>query len=559
MRCSVSYIFLLVLIFAASGCSRNKELLKDLQIAESLMTSRSDSALAILQPYERVRISPQKVRAYYALLYTQARDKNYIDDTNDSLISIAVNYYSKKNDYERLFVSLYYLGRIYENSGQFDIALLTFTRAEQLTGKVNNDNAKGLLYSRIARMYISCYDYNKAVGAYKSSIACYEKTSNEINQHRCEMNLAYSLIKLQKFDEAEGILLSCVNWASSCNNLSVLKGSLGYLAFLYESNKDLNKLSELYLGKYANYCKRDITYDLSMAFNSSVNGDAVNTKKHFQDAWAKAKNCEDSAHIYYMEYRAYKHLGYYKQSLERFELLFSSQDSLVKINLQQPLIAAQSDYYRIQSENNALLVKNQRLLIWVISSVALLLIILAVVIVSRYYRMQKDSINSYLDLATELQEKIYTKDSIIASQEDSISKMSSQIGILFGNQYRMLDKLSTIYYDTKDTRIQKDTIYNDVKKEIKKWSSNHKSFIELEIIVNDNRNGAMEKFRLLFPDLKQVDYRMFCLIFAGFSAKAISVFTNISYSNIYTKKHRIKERLQKEYPEQYHDLFQYFM
>ena len=39
-----------------------------------------------------------KCRAHYALLYTQAQDKTYRDETNDSLISIAVDYYRHTDD-----------------------------------------------------------------------------------------------------------------------------------------------------------------------------------------------------------------------------------------------------------------------------------------------------------------------------------------------------------------------------------------------------------------------------------------------------------------------------
>ena len=36
-----------------------------------------------------------RTRALYALLYTQAQEKNYVYETDDSLINIAVEYYRK--------------------------------------------------------------------------------------------------------------------------------------------------------------------------------------------------------------------------------------------------------------------------------------------------------------------------------------------------------------------------------------------------------------------------------------------------------------------------------
>ena len=50
------------------------------------MEEYPDSALHILESIETQQLSAQADRAYYALLLTQARDKNYIVQTDDSLI-----------------------------------------------------------------------------------------------------------------------------------------------------------------------------------------------------------------------------------------------------------------------------------------------------------------------------------------------------------------------------------------------------------------------------------------------------------------------------------------
>lgn len=66
-----------------------------LQKAERLMQSRPDSALALLGRYTTRSFSDSADIAAYALLRTQADDKNYIDHTSDSLIKIAVRYYDR--------------------------------------------------------------------------------------------------------------------------------------------------------------------------------------------------------------------------------------------------------------------------------------------------------------------------------------------------------------------------------------------------------------------------------------------------------------------------------
>ena len=51
-------------------------------------------------------------QALFALLYSQALDKNYIDETNDSLIGIAVEYYNAHPEPYRLMLAYYYLSRM---------------------------------------------------------------------------------------------------------------------------------------------------------------------------------------------------------------------------------------------------------------------------------------------------------------------------------------------------------------------------------------------------------------------------------------------------------------
>jgi tetratricopeptide (TPR) repeat protein len=103
------------------------------------MTSHPDSALLLLQHYRLAYFRDSADMAAYALLRTQADDKNYIDKTNDSLISLAVRYYSTHGNDLQKAKAFYYLGRIYQNRGddtltikQFLIALPLIERTKDL-------------------------------------------------------------------------------------------------------------------------------------------------------------------------------------------------------------------------------------------------------------------------------------------------------------------------------------------------------------------------------------------------------------------------------------------
>ena len=68
----------------------------------------TDSALVVLENISAKELVFSSSKARYALLLTQARDKNYILHTDDSLIRIAVDYYDGTGDVAFFRFSAYF-------------------------------------------------------------------------------------------------------------------------------------------------------------------------------------------------------------------------------------------------------------------------------------------------------------------------------------------------------------------------------------------------------------------------------------------------------------------
>ena len=85
--------YLLLTLLLLAGCNDPKHVTDTLTRAEALMNERPDSAWAVLNTLSPDEMGQNRTRALYALLHTQAQDKTYRDETNDSLISIAVDYF----------------------------------------------------------------------------------------------------------------------------------------------------------------------------------------------------------------------------------------------------------------------------------------------------------------------------------------------------------------------------------------------------------------------------------------------------------------------------------
>ena len=90
----------------------NSNTAPQLQLADSLIDKRADSALCILEKLSIEEISIKSAKAMYALLLTEALDKNFKSHRNDSLILIAVDYYKDNSNNKLKTKAYYYLGRV---------------------------------------------------------------------------------------------------------------------------------------------------------------------------------------------------------------------------------------------------------------------------------------------------------------------------------------------------------------------------------------------------------------------------------------------------------------
>lgn len=166
MKNNIALIILLI-AFLSVACNERQSNNRQLILADSLMQSRPDSALCILQGISMDKFATQADSACYALLLTQARDKNYVVQTDDSLIRYAVAYYDKTNDVRMQAKAHYYWGCVYRDMNRQAEAIREFLIAAPLTEKAKEKRQLGLIYNNTGFIY-NIQDFNeKADSIYK--------------------------------------------------------------------------------------------------------------------------------------------------------------------------------------------------------------------------------------------------------------------------------------------------------------------------------------------------------------------------------------------------------
>ena len=134
------FILTAVILILSSCSARNQAHVLD--DVESFISEDPERALSVIDSLSSSGELPgHGDKARFALLYSMALDKNYIDSTDDSLINVAVKWYRRHGSPDEKLKSYYYQGRIYQNAGDKESAMESFVKAEAYVEDAEDDIA----------------------------------------------------------------------------------------------------------------------------------------------------------------------------------------------------------------------------------------------------------------------------------------------------------------------------------------------------------------------------------------------------------------------------------
>ena len=550
------YISIIILALCLVACNRHSKHWETLSQVESYMDERPDSALAVLEHINTSELKGKEEWARYALLYTQAKDKNYIDETDLSLICEAQKYFKESDNVRYQFLSLYYYGRVLCNNSDFHKAIIAYTEAEALLEKLGDEYLSGLLYVQIGNIYRITHDYDKCLEAYKSAYNHYSKAKLDSHMAYSLLDIGIAYWNLTDTAIAEEYFTQSLMMAKALNDEYLERICYENLFVLYDEIDENEKCT-------------NIAFELNEKFNSSLFspvclasmasynakiGDCESIDKDLIEAWNGTQNKSDSIALYFQSANIMKIIGNTDKALDYFEKGINLQNEELRYAMQQPIVSIQKDYFQNQAEYNSYRLK-KNLQIYVTLSIIVFLILLIVFMYMRHRFLKKDlEISKYMDLASELQVSIRDKEAKISEFSERISvseqthisqihEMSGHIAELFHKQYELLDKLSNTYYETHGCSKEKESIYEQVKSEINKFANDKKTMAQLERIVNTYKNNVMSHIREEIHSISERDIKLLCYIYAGFSAKSISIFVGETTGNILTRKYRLRNKI----------------
>jgi len=268
-------VFLSILMLTTICCNPSHSYKEKLDLADSIIESRPDSALAVLSSIEKERLRGSEDKARYALLMSMALDKNYIDTTTFDVLQPAIDYYLKKGNADEKLRTYYYQGRIYYNQRNLDSALNSFIKAID----VSKDSKDSLTIARTlvaqSSLYNEFYDFNACLECDLKAAKIYRNLSKKWNEFDCLLNALNGSILLSEKPIGDSILNLCVQFKELDNRQKEnLKGyKLSYI-LEFGSKKEIKD----FIDSNSYYSDFDVNGLLNLAYAFNEIGDYKKAK-----------------------------------------------------------------------------------------------------------------------------------------------------------------------------------------------------------------------------------------------------------------------------------------
>ena len=586
-RISLLYSLIISLCLLISSCNHGSVTTSILSEAEKVMTEYPDSALKLLQSIPNPEGLTGKAQADYALLYSQALDKNYIDTANDSLIQVAVNYYQDRSDTKARFYTYYYLGRVHVNGNRLDQATLAFMNAEQEVETLGDDYAAGLLYAEMGDIYREYYDYNKALESYQKSTYFYERAGKQ--QHKLWGLLSQSAVydTIGQKEQAYNLLVSILSEAKDLSEASLIKYSLGDLIMLCtEMNRytDAVRFYNEFIDRYDSKEKgMTPSYYASLGVLQAHERNNILAQSYLKKAWDLANSLNDSIYLHYKSSLIYRLQNKDEQAYTELENCVALQNQEMLKALRQPVLTIQKDFLETELAHKQYRIKMERLVYTLAGIIVILVAVLVVSVLRKKLKKQEKTYQQKLAdlqmeaLEREQQLRAYTQEleTKSAFSRHDIERLTLELKIsqehieksrsfraearLHEEELRatflaLLNKLfkrngkqlEDTFYELRQIKVKKEkNRENAIDDYVAKMSGSlygsSKANKLLEELINEYYDNAMHRLRseVKLPDEKH--YQLVCMLLSGLSINFIASLTGDTTNAIYKRRDKIRE------------------
>lgn len=533
--------YILVFIVLASCSGSIPAVWRDtFDSAERLMQNRPDSALDLICSIDTAGFT-RPARARYALLLSQALDKNYIDLESDSVIRPAVEYYSRRGNATDRARTYYYLARIHTNAGDLESAIRAYVSAEHYANRCDDYNLRGLLYANMGKLYYDQYNLDNALQMYGRSIEAYRHTDNLRNLEQSLYAKAKTHYLYAQYAEAFDFYHQAMDIAVRRNDsLEISNINIGIAAtFLHDpATPDLDTVIRIVNAVYGQrpYQQKDWALVCYYYFKSGQ----LDSARRYADMIIEHLD----------SYTGWKAAGVYQIlalvndninhcNMDHYKILDSLQ-----LEIRKRFIAELDERYHSESIQDSFILLQKINLYQKI--VILLLVIIAVVIIYiiiRHIQIKTAALNNAVRYTDELQSDY----ALLKSRYDIILKKinisDENAAILVDALRQRIDNMQKMINDLNMFEHNPDKLVKRFK-EYTRSEYDKTAFRSLCSVVNVFGYGIVDYLRKTYPKLSDSEMQLCCLLCLGFSTSCIRhIFNHNNLDSIYTIRFRVRVKL----------------
>lgn len=332
------------------------------------MNNHPDRALELLQSLEDSLSSfPEETQMYYHLLCIQAKDKQYIQHTDDSLINRIVQFYENYNDTDKRMMAYYYQGSVYRDMNDAPRALKAFQQAVDVANSDNDFLPKA--YNQMGSLFAHQGLYDESIEINKKYFDFY-KLRGKLNR------AIYALRDIARMYDMKNQQDSAIIYYKKAQDLAYTDGdSTKYYGILSELGGLYYELGLKDSAKYVLLSVLKKTFVKNKSHIYSILGYVYEDMQQWDSAYyykRKVVESDDIRRKYYSYKSLYvleKHKGNYKQALSFMETAMLLQDSISKITQTEAIAKINSlyNYHHTESENIQLRLNKERQKNWTLT------------------------------------------------------------------------------------------------------------------------------------------------------------------------------------------------
>ena len=508
--------------------ARKSETYRLLEDVDSYIEARPDSALAVLEGIDKSELTSKELEAKYALLLSQALDKNYIDLQSDSIIAPAVRYYENHGTPDERLKMYYYSGRIKQNSGDYEGAMERFVKGESYGDECTDKALLGRLYAVKQYVYQETINYPSAIpNAQLAADAFLE--AEDVHNYLLKINDLAILYQLTH-DEAKHA--ECMNIIKENWDILTDKHKSHYYTILLNPYSNAENPDEL-ISEYLSEVKDSSLIIWSGLSNVYLRLNQPESVLQVLEYSLKYNQDEKDAAYYFAQASAYEQLGESDEALAAYKKYVEITDAN-----DLEILKADTKFIeeRHKKEIELLDAEHSKERIMFISIIAILCAVIIIYLIRKQLQIRTAE-KKQLEIEKKRYEQLYA-DAI--AERDALTKMIED---------------SSVKDETKTVIRERLEVLNKViiSHITDTSSANKKAFQELEALISD-RDSFIESTRLTIEGnnpgfitalreagLTDEEINICCLYVIGLKGKDIKTYTN--QSRLYIQSAEIRHKL----------------